>query len=189
MKVFYFLFFIFPINGHSQSKLDTSWLVGIDKFRLVVNTNNNSINEVNSKVILYKNKKMLLTDSLLCSFLKFQFDDINKDSKKDFLIYKNTGARTNLTYYLFLYIEANKSYKRVVGYDEWPNVGRTKIKNILVSEIRSGTYEYKFFKLLDSGKLINLDVSQVDNELDGNGYEKGLKRARKLLQKKTEAQQ
>ena len=176
-----FLTIVIPVFTFAQTqKIDTTWQINKDKFRLVLTVKENKENP-NSSFVLLKNGMESKTDSLLSEIPLIYFQDFNNDSIKDLLIYKNSGARSNERYYLYLYNQKSKTYNKVSGFDNWPNMGGTTERNILSSLTLTGTNTYKFFELKDSGELKNLDITVTDSLLTGIPYEKGLEKAKKLI--------
>jgi hypothetical protein len=106
---------------------------------------------------------------------------MNSDNFTDLLVYQESGARSNETFNLFIFRPTNLDYKRVKGFEEWPNLNKTELKGILAACILSGTVEYKFFKLSDEGKFIDLDISVTDSLLDGKAYENELLKVKELI--------
>jgi len=170
-------------NSSAQTKIDTTWYLKKDKFRLELISKENTIsNKKNTFLKLSKNGNQFETDSLISEIQEIYFRDIDQDSIKDILVYKNSGARSNEKYYLFLYNKRNKNYKKVEGYDNWPNLNTTDEKNILSSLILAGSTSYKFFELTDSGKLNDLDIVVRDSLLTGKPYKNGLEQAKKAIE-------
>jgi len=106
--------------------------------------------------------------------------DMNDDGFDDLLLYQGAGARANETYNLFLYIKEKNTYQKVQRYAEWPNLRKTGIRGVLAATILTGTVEYRFFELDRSGKLTDLGITVEDRSFDGKGYQKGLKKVRRL---------
>ncbi|MGN6604907.1 MAG: hypothetical protein ACTHK8_20795 [Ginsengibacter sp.] len=67
------------------------------------------------------------------------------------------------------------------GFQEWPNLNKTELNGILAACVLKGTVEYKFFKLSNEGKLIDLNISETDSLLDGKAYDKGLLKVKQLI--------
>jgi hypothetical protein len=159
--------------------LDSTWNVNKQKFRITLELNENASLK-NTKVTLYRDKTELLTDSIFCSYLYVEFKDINTDGFKDVLVYQSSGARANETFNLFLYIPRENKFKKVDGFNDWPNLNTTELKGILVATILTGTVEYRFFRITDSAKLKDLGIFEEDLKLDGKSYKKGIGRVKKL---------
>jgi hypothetical protein len=132
----------------------------------------------NTKVTLFKNAKLVLLDSIFSSPLLIAFRDMNTDGTKDILVFQSSGARANDTYNLYLLRKKDNAYIRVKGFEDWPNLQTTKVRNILVSMALTGTVHYHFLRLSDTGELIDLGIEEQDKELDGKGYFRGLTRVK-----------
>jgi hypothetical protein len=168
---------------YSQDRLDSNWQAGNHHFRVLLERDSASFAELNTKLSLYRNKHLLFTDSLFCSHLSIELEDVNGDTFPDLKIFQSTGARANETFNLYLFQRDGGGFKKVTGFEQWPNMTPTKSKGILVSTILTGTVGYHFFRINDSGELIDLNVSEEDSNLDGKEYLRGLRKARKLLDK------
>lgn len=109
--------------------------------------------------------------------------DIDGDGHSDLRIFQCSGPRANVTYNLFLFQKSENSFKKVKGFEDWPNLTPTKIKGILASTILTVSVEYRFFKIENSGELIDLNISEEDYNLDGKGYNKGLRKVKRFVKK------
>jgi hypothetical protein len=109
--------------------------------------------------------------------------DINGDGFVDLKVFCCSGARANEIYYLYLFNVKTKGYTKVEGFEDWPNLGKTHVKGLLVATILTGTVTYRFFQLTKTGELIDLNISVDDDNLDGKEYDSGINLARKKLHK------
>lgn len=172
---------LFPLPGFGQHSLDTTWrLTRLHFFRMTLQTHDTDADK-NTRITLYREKTVVLTDSIYCSGLSVRFDDMNRDGYKDVLVYEGSGARANERYHLFLYLPQQNTFKKVIGFNEWPNISVTDIKGVLVATVLTGTVDYHFFRVTGSGKLMDLGISETDWKLDGSAYDVGLTKVRKLL--------
>ena len=178
------IFNLFIIYGLAQAKLDTNWLIKNHLFRLVLESNEKTEDSLNTKLSLFQDNKEILSDSIICARLYIELKDINSDGYNDLLVYQHSGARANETFNLYLYQQATSKFKKVWGYNEWPNVFKTKYKRLLSACILTGTVGYKFFEITNTAELIDLNVSITDYNLDGKAYDEGCKKARKILKMK-----
>lgn len=167
----------------AQAKVDTSWLLNGHHFRLVLEADEEVDYDLNAKAAFFRDHTPLLTDSLLCTTLYLEFMDMNGDGFNDLLVFQSAGARANETYHLYLFRKKTNDFVRVEGYEAYPNLYKTKFKGVLAATILSGMVHYRFFRLTDKGELIDLDIEEEDDNLDGAGFDKGLKRVQKLLRK------
>jgi hypothetical protein len=167
-------------SSFCQDTLDSTWSIENHKFRVTLVKDLSDSNELKTNLRLYKANELLLSDTIMCCHLEIDLTDIDGDGNKDLRVFQCTGARANETYNLFLYQKSRSSYKRVKGFEDWPNLIPTKIKGILTSTILTGTVEYRFFKIKSSGELIDLNISEEDYDLDGKEYDKGLRKAKRL---------
>ena len=170
-------------SSFSQDTLDSTWKIGNNKFRVALVRDIKDSDELKTNLNLYKDNQLLLTDTLLCCHLEIDLADIDGDGHNDLRIFQCSGARANDTYYLFLFQKSESSFKKLKGFEDWPNLTPTKINGILASTILTGTVEYRFFKIGNSGELIDLNISEEDYNLDGKEYYKGLKKAKRLEKK------
>lgn len=168
------------IKATGQQVLDSGWKVGAHNFRLRLVINEESF-PLNTKMILEKGLSTIFSDSVFTSHLYGEGQDMNSDGYNDLLVYQSSGARANEVYFLYLFDPKESTYRRVNGYEEWPNMQKTKVKGLLSSTILTGTVQYRYFKISESGELIDLGISETDLDLDGKEYEKGIKRAKKKL--------
>jgi hypothetical protein len=163
-----------------ELKLDSTLTVNGQSFRLILEQNEESNPPLNTSMNLYHHNELLFSDSLWCSWLYIKLQDMNDDGLDDLLVYQGSGARANETYNLFLFRKEENDFKRVKGYDEWPNLHKTEIKGILSATILTGAVEYRFFKIDNSDTLQDLGISIDDRSYDGRGYKKGLRQVKKL---------
>jgi hypothetical protein len=170
-------------SSFSQDTLDSTWKMENNKFRVVLEKDINDSDALKTNLSIYKDNHLLLTDTLLCCDLEIDLSDIDGDGHNDLRIFQCSGARANDTYNLFLFQKSESSFKKVKGFEDWPNLTPTKIKGILASTILIGSVEYRFFKIENSGELIDLNISEEDYNLDGKEYHKGLRKVKKLLKK------
>jgi hypothetical protein len=171
------IFFFF--KSYSQNKLDTILTQKDDIYKIKLEMDGNML-DLNTLIRIFRNNQLILSDSVFSTSLYVEFKDMNSDGFNDILIYQSIGMRANVTYNLFLFQQYNNSFKRVVGFDEFPNLDTTKFKGILCSTILTGTVEYRFFKILNSGDIIDLNISEEDKFYNGKGYKKGLRKVKKL---------
>ncbi|ARS34669.1 hypothetical protein [Pontibacter actiniarum] len=160
--------------------LDSAWTTHGQQFQVRLEQGEASNLPSNTKMSLFRNGGLLFSDSLWCSSLYMELADMNDDGFDDLLLYQGAGARANETYNLFLYIKEKNTYQKVQRYAEWPNLRKTGIRGVLAATILTGTVEYRFFELDRSGKLTDLGITVEDRSFDGKGYQKGLKKVRRL---------
>lgn len=185
--IFIFLFSLHAIC-YSQDNLDSAWKIGKSNFRVLavrsgLEAELESKEVKNTKLTFFRNGQAIVTDSIYSASLRLLFKDLNGDGNDDLLIYLGAGARANERYYLYLFDKRGNNYKRVVGFEEWPNLNATELEGILVATILTGTVEYRFFKIDSKGQLIDLGISEVDEPMDGKAYDKGLERVKELKTK------
>ncbi|TPE40651.1 XAC2610-related protein [Pontibacter mangrovi] len=169
--------------GFSQAaKLDSTWAVGQHTYRLTLELDENSNKDLNTSMTLFRDDEPILKDSVWSSMLEIEFRDIDRDGFHDLLVYQGSGARANETYNLFLFREENNSFQKVAGFNEWPNINTTEVKGVIAACILTGVAEYRFFKLNDSGELIDLNISVIDSLLNGKAYKRGLRKAKKKVE-------
>ncbi|HEY1115544.1 MAG TPA: hypothetical protein VGE66_18380 [Chitinophagaceae bacterium] len=178
-----FLSFFIASLCSAQAKVDTSWMLNGHHFRLILEADEEAIYDLNAKAAFFRENTPLLSDSLLCSRLYMNFMDMNGDGFNDLLVFQSAGARANETYHLFLFRKKTNDFVRVEGYEAWPNLYKTKIRGVLAATILSGMVHYRFFLLTDKGELVDLDIVEEDDNLDGEEFEKGLRRVQKVLKK------
>ena len=168
----------------AQTILDSTWILNKNEFRIILEVKENSDEDsVNAKVVLFRDREKIATDSIRCDGLYIDFKDMNEDGFNDLLIFQNSGARANETFNLFLYIRKSRDFKKVPGYNSWPNLFKTDSKGILSACILTGTVQYSFFRIKDSGELIDLKISETDYNLDGKAYDRGLRKAKSVKMK------
>jgi len=185
MKIFLpILTSLFTIVCHSQESLDSSIRIDNHQFRILVRYDEQSVKDLNSAVTIFRDGQKLLSDSLWSTKLQAKFKDINSDGYKDLFIYQATGYRPNDTYYLYLFQEKCNDFKRVVGFDDHPNIDTTDTKGILCATYLSGVIEFSFLQLTDSGKLINLNIIESNEEVPLDAYNKGLLKAKQKVGKR-----
>jgi hypothetical protein len=176
------LFLLFgSLCSAQELKLDSTWTVNEHNFRFTLEQNEESNPPLNTKLSLSRKDEILLIDSLWCSRLYIELQDMNDDGFEDLLVYQGSGARANETYNLFLFRKEKNDFQKVQGYEEWPNLHKTEIKGILAATILTGTVEYRFFEFDSSGALRDLGISVEDYSYEGQGYKKGLKQVKKKL--------
>lgn len=163
--------------------MDTSWRLNGHSFRLMLEVNEAADYDLNAKVVFSRDHISLLPDSVLCTRPYLEFRDMNGDGFNDVLVFQSAGARANETFNLFLFRKQTNDFIRVEGYEDWPNLYKTKIKGVLAATVLTGMVHYRFFRLTDKGELVDLDILEEDENLDGKGYEKGLRRVQKRLNK------
>jgi hypothetical protein len=177
------LVFLFgSLCSAQELKLDSTWTITDQKFRITLKQNEESNPPINTNLILSRNNELLLSDSLWCSRLYIELQDMNDDGYDDLLVYQGSGARANETYNLFLYRKEKEDFQKVQSFNEWPNLRKTELKGILAATILTGIVEYRFFEIDSSGTLIDLGILVEDDAYDGKGYKKGLKQVKKLKQ-------
>ncbi|SMP22293.1 hypothetical protein SAMN06265367_103428 [Algoriphagus winogradskyi] len=137
----------------------------------------------NTEIILFRNGQEIIKDSISIynGYFENRFEDMNSDGFNDILIYQGSGARANETYNLYIYQANTNDFKKVIAFNEYPNISPTDEKGVLVSMILTGVVDYKFFFLKDNGELIDLRITVIDENRDGKEYEKGLKEAKKYV--------
>ena len=177
------IIFLIVTSTYGQTSLDSSWQIRGQKFRVFIEMNDYDP-PLNAQLRLFNGNDNVCFDSIFTVSTQIILEDLNSDGYKDLLVYQGPGARSNETYYLYQYIPKLQSYRRVKGFENWPNLNKAKFKGILVSTILTGTVEYRFFTLTSSGSLIDLQISEEDEDLDGKEYDIGLRKAKKKLNRK-----
>jgi hypothetical protein len=179
----YFLIILicyYPLLTFGQKKTNANFDIEGDHFRLTLSIDTSALKGGNSNLILSRNGKRILTDSIFCSTVGIKFRDMNNDGIKDLLIFQSSGARANDTYNCFLYRKTTKDFVKVIGFEKWANLRATEIPGILVSEELTGIRYFYFLKLSRAGKLIDLKITEKDNDLDDSAYTNGIKKVREL---------
>lgn len=160
----------------AQDKIDSSWRTNGDRFAIQLTRENNSEREINANLKIFRNDRIVLSNSLSCSMADVTAKDMNGDGFKDLLVYEGSGARSNQRYNLYIYQKEKRNYKRIKGFNLWPNMNTTEIRGVISSMALTGTVEYKFFRITSSGVLVDLKVSVVDENLDGREYDEAIKK-------------
>lgn len=162
------------------TSLDSTFEINGTPFMVVINQDQELYEPINSSLTIYKDGKIILTDSIFTTLIEVYLKDINLDGFQDLWIFQSTGARANETYNLYLYTESTAEFKKLVGFNDWPNVDTTSIRGVLSSTILMGCVSYHFIKLTNAGILIDLEIEETDCELNGSGYDLGLLKVKQL---------
>ncbi|HNP24729.1 MAG TPA: hypothetical protein PKM63_22015 [Panacibacter sp.] len=170
---------------YCQDSYDSVWAFKQQKFSLHLDVGEETFDKLNAKLIIAKNDKVLVSDSLMCSMVWLYAKDMNSDGFEDIMIYEGSGARANGRFNLYLFQPGSIAYKKIEAFNNWPNIDTTEIPGVLCSMILTGNVEYHFFQLTKKGSFIDLKISEVDKELDGNAYEKGINLVRRKLRQKS----
>lgn len=160
--------------------LDSTWTVDKYNYHAILDLDSRSENDLNTSLTILRGDEKIIIDSVSSSRLYIKLRDMNGDSYTDFLVYQGSGARSNETFNLYLYRPTKLDYKKVEGFNDWPNLNKTELKGILSACILTGTVKYRFFEVTDSGELIDLNISEIDSLLDGEAYKNGLLKVREL---------
>lgn len=175
------LVFFLPAHSYSQQMLDSSFEINAHKYKILLNQDENINANHNTQLTIFRDNNQLMRDSIYCGFLRIDLDDVNEDGFKDLLVYEGSGARSNERYNLYLFNMQRDNFVKVENYNLWPNLFKTGVRGLLCAKILTGTVEYKFFQLTDTGNLIDIKVSETDSNPDGKAYEPGLRKALKKM--------
>ena len=173
---------LFGFNSKAQTEINEySWNKNNSNFKIEINTKSGFKWETNSELCLYRNNQLILQDSIIMNRFATKFDDLNGDGNNDLLVFQSSGARPNEMFNLYLYQPKTNDYKKVIGFNEHPNVSLTDKKGVLASMILAGKVSYEFFVINDNAELIDLKIKVTDENLDGKEYERGLIKAQKYV--------
>lgn len=175
------LVFFVPPPLYSQLMLDSSFEINAHIYQIILNRDENIVADHNTQLTIFKDNIRLMLDSVYCSFLRIDFDDVNEDGFKDLLVYEGSGARSNERYNLYLFNNQKSNFIKVENFNLWPNLFKTGARGLLCAKILTGSVEYKFFQLTDSGNLVDIKVSEIDSNPDGKAYESGSRTALKKI--------
>jgi hypothetical protein len=168
--------------SYAQTEInELLWNKNDADFKIEIKTKINLQWEINSEICFYRNNQLILQDSIIVNRFETRFDDFNADANDDLLVFQGSGARPNEMFNLYLYQPKTNDYKKVIGFNDHPNVSVTDKKRILSSMILAGEVSYEFFVINDDAELIDLKIKVTDENLDGKEYDSGLLKAQKYV--------
>ncbi|MGI8598016.1 MAG: hypothetical protein ACR2KB_02055 [Chitinophagaceae bacterium] len=174
------VFLAFATSTFSQSRSDTTFSINGQNFSLTLVTHDPEQLPLNTILTIWHNGNEMFSDSVFSQNGYYEFLDINDDGFDDLLVYQSIGARANETFNLYLYRSDKKDLKKIINYNDWPNMQKTQFKGIVCATILTGSIQYKFFEITDNGDLIDLNVSVEEYKYDGRGYWKGIRKIKRI---------
>lgn len=125
--------------------------------------------------------KILLKEKIFSSAQQVEFRDYNNDNIKDILVQNFSDARSNWTYYLYLFNIKTNSFTKIIGFEEIKNPIYNSKYNIIESHVNSGKNWVAFYKI-KSNKIYDYRIEIID---DGSvKSEKEYKKALKKISQK-----
>lgn len=108
-------FLLFGVSLVAQiHNSDTTFVINKKKF----NINKREINSSKVKLTIKRNSKTIMTETLDSDGLtNIEFPDFNNDGNKDIML---VYMGNNFTYYLYLFDKINNSFKKVEGFERFP---------------------------------------------------------------------
>ena len=131
--------------------------------------------EKNSILVIEKNSKPIIKDSIFNKVQEIKFEDFNNDKIKDILVQNISDVRSNWTYYLYLYNPKTEGFERVKGFEEIKNPKFNSKDNIIESYVMSGQNWVGFYKIKNN-RAIDLKMEIDDGENFEREYEKAIKK-------------
>lgn len=127
---------------------------------------------------IYKNKKIILKDLVYSKVGEIQFEDFNGDGIKDLLIQNISDVRSNWTYYLYLFDNKNKTFKKILDFESVKNPVYNPKYKWVESYVVSGTNYLNLYKITGD-KVKDLKYTIEDSE--SVNFEQEYKKAVKKL--------
>jgi len=176
------LLMLIGFSSNAQTEInELSWNKNDTDFKIEIKTKSELQWEINSEIYFYRNNQLILRDSIIVNRFETRFDDLNADGHDDLLVFQGSGARPNEMFNLYMFQPKTNDYKKVIGFNDHPNVSVTDKKRILSSMILAGEVSYEFFMINDNDELIDLKIRVTDENLDGKEYDSGLIKAQKYV--------
>lgn len=132
-------------------------------------------------IIRIRDHHKMISDSIGCMIPSFDFRDYNGDGVKDILVYHFHGARANTAYHLYLADTKNKTFKKVIGFEQLPNT-QIDSNKIITSCALYGRIGYSFYVITKDLRVKKLGktVETAPNE-DSGALTREYKRVVKLV--------
>ena len=160
------IFIFYPIIIFSQNIQKSDFDKALVKEKISIRlsmTKKFSDNNPNYHLTIYKDKKPILEDKIFSKLGEIEFQDFNGDGIKDILVQNISDARSNWTYYLYLYDNKNKLFKKVKGFETIKNPTFNLENKIIESYVVSGKNYMEFYKINNSN-VENLNISIFDDD-------------------------
>ena len=154
------IFIVYPLLIFSQNiqKSDLDKALVKEKFSITLSKSKKFIDdESNFHLTIYKDKKPILEDEIFSKLGEIEFQDFNGDGIKDVLVQNISDARSNWTYYLYLYDKKNKTFKKVKNFETIKNPTFNSNFKTIESYVVSGKNYLKLYKIKNNN-IENLDI-------------------------------
>lgn len=93
-------------------------------------------------------KSIVFSDSVFCKHMDIHMQDINGDKQRDLLLLFDNGARSNPSYHLYV-LRSPAYIKRIVGFENLPNIDYDSDNNIILSDALAGLERICRFSRVD----------------------------------------
>ena len=99
-----------------------------------------------------------LVDSISSMFPSIDLKDFNADGVKDIVVMHNSGARANVTNYLYIVHDSEPYLRKILNFESVVNPKMEKDFNVISSMMLTSETCYKFFRV-SKDELISLDTT------------------------------
>ncbi len=178
-QVFILLLFSVFLRAQNNQQIKTDSIYPKEKILISLNGVKDFKDEAPGYLLtVYKNTKIILKDQVYSKVGEIRFEDFNGDGIKDLLIQNISDVRSNWTYYLYIFDNRNKTFKKVLDFESVKNPEYNPKYGWIESYVVSGTNYLSFYKII--GNKVK-DLNYTIHDTESVNFEQEYKKAVKKL--------
>ena len=178
-QVFILLLFSVFLRAQNNQQIKTDSIYPKEKILISLNGVKDFKDEAPGYLLtVYKNTKIILKDQVYSKVGEIRFEDFNGDGIKDLLIQNISDVRSNWTYYLYIFDNRNKTFKKVLHFESVKNPEYNPKYRWIESYAVSGTNYLSFYKII--GNKVK-DLNYTIHDTESVNFEQEYKKAVKKL--------
>lgn len=178
-QVFILLLFSVFLRAQNNQQIKTDSIYPKEKILISLNGVKDFKDEAPGYLLtVYKNTKIILKDQVYSKVGEIRFEDFNGDGIKDLLIQNISDVRSNWTYYLYIFDNRNKTFKKVLDFESVKNPEYNPKYRWIESYVVSGTNYLSFYKII--GNKVK-DLNYTIHDTESVNFEQEYKKAVKKL--------
>lgn len=179
MKTLVLISFPLLLSAQNNQQIKTDSIYPKEKILISLNGVKDFKNEAPGYLLtVYKNRKIILKDRVYSKVGEIRFEDFNGDGIKDLLIQNISDVRSNWTYYLYIFDNRNKTFKKVLDFESVKNPEYNPKYRWIESYVVSGTNYLSFYKII--GNKVK-DLNYTIHDTESVNFEQEYKKAVKKL--------